>query len=93
MSVWALLRPRLRAPLGLVEYGGQQGNQGRENVNPRGRGGGARALVIPAVTLLLFQKLRKLLNWQNKRGRLPGFIPNPWSQWIYLNELQPRLQP
>lgn len=32
-----------------------------------------RALVIPAVTLLLFQKLRKLLNWQNKRERLPGF--------------------
>jgi hypothetical protein len=32
-----------------------------------------RALVIPAVTLLLFQKPRKLLNWQNKRERLPGF--------------------
>ena len=45
-----------------------------------------RALVIPAVTLSLFQKLRKLLNWQNKRERLPGFN----SQFLELVDLPQR---
>lgn len=64
---------------GFGEYGGQQGNQGRENVNPRGRGGGGAGSGHARRHSLALPEAKKAAELAEQKRKTSGFqfpIPN-----------------
>ncbi|KAF2189611.1 cell wall biogenesis protein phosphatase Ssd1 [Zopfia rhizophila CBS 207.26] len=65
---------------GFGEYGGQQGNQGRENVNPRGRGGGAAGSGHTRRHSLALPEAKKAAELAEQKRKTSGFqFPLPSS--------------
>lgn len=58
---------------GFGEYGGQQGNQGRENVNPRGRGGGAAGSGHSRRHSLALPEAKKAAELAEQKRKTSGF--------------------
>ncbi|ORY15602.1 cell wall biogenesis protein phosphatase Ssd1 [Clohesyomyces aquaticus] len=58
---------------GFGEYGGQQGNQGRENVNPRGRGGGSAGAGHARRHSLALPEAKKAAELAEQKRKTSGF--------------------
>ncbi|KAF1996835.1 cell wall biogenesis protein phosphatase Ssd1 [Amniculicola lignicola CBS 123094] len=65
---------------GFGDYGGQQGNQGRENVNPRGRGGGGAGAGHARRHSLALPEAKKAAELAEQKRKTSGFqFPIPTS--------------